>query len=93
MIDINATWQDLKTKEQWRQWLDLAAEEAPEYADWWSTAEGCADCRHFDSENVWCNLVSAPASRNPVTGLLGMACCGLGYEPEPGTQLRLFYVP
>ncbi len=89
MITINTKWEDFKTPKQWREWLDIAVIETPDCADWWSTDEGCQDCIHYDSENVWCNLAVAPASRNPVLNMLGMACCGLGYERTP-KQLCLF---
>lgn len=89
MITLQSTWRDFKTPEQWREWLDIAKQQAPDAADWWDTDECCNDCRHFDRANVWCYLANAPASRNPVLNMLGMACCGAGYEKTP-KQLLLW---
>ena len=74
-------WEDLKTPEQWRKWLNLASKLDPELADYWKDAEGCYHCMHFDIENIWCNRISAPATYNPIIKTLGLACGGFGYEP------------
>jgi hypothetical protein len=90
---LDADWSELQTRDAWRAWLQLAKTESPKCADWWSSADSCADCRYFDAGDVWCNRVNAPATRNPVLDMLGMACCGAGYEPLPETQLSFFFVP
>lgn len=89
-ITIDATWEELRTRESWLAWLGIAKEEAPDTYDWWHTDEGCRGCLHFDANGIWCNLVELPASRNPYLGTLGMACCGAGFESdEPQLTLAL----
>ena len=83
-ITLTSTWLDFEIPQEWRAWLDIAKKEAPDFADWWETTEACEDCLHFDEANIWCCLVKAPASRNPVLNTLGMACCGAGYEKQGG---------
>jgi len=86
-MNLDAKWEDFKTPEQWREWLDVAAKEAPDLADWWTTAEGCEGCRYFSRHYVWCMLHRAPATRNPVLNTLGMACCGFDYMPADEQKL------
>ncbi len=38
------------------------------------------DCRHF--QDGWCSLQGLPAGFNPVMRTTGMACMGMGYEPN-----------
>jgi hypothetical protein len=88
-VTLNSPWPELNTPERWRQWLNIAAVEVPDSADWWSDMEGCEGCRHLDAANVWCRLRSLPASWTPVLNMLGMACCGFGHEPVEQLELDL----
>jgi hypothetical protein len=87
-ITLNSPWTDLTTRESWTTWLEIALVKSPDTYDWWHTDEGCHDCIHFDAGATWCKLVELPASRNPVLNMLGMACCGMGYDNgNPQTDL------
>lgn len=87
MLGLDAKWEELNTPERWRGWLDLAAREVPKQSELWSDLSGCDGCMHLDAANIWCDLCAAPATRNPVLNMLGMACCGIGFEKHGQQEL------
>ena len=88
-ISLKSKWEDFKKPADFRAWLDLAKSDGQGMDEYWGDLEGCEDCIQIDSENVWCKLCNAPATRNPVLNMLGMACCGAGYKCKQ-PQLSLF---
>lgn len=87
-IHLRSNWDEFDSPEKWRRWLDIAAVEDPDCAEFWADLECCDGCRHLDEPNIWCNLVQMPASRNPILDMIGLACCGFGRDPIG--QLTLF---
>jgi hypothetical protein len=77
---LKRPWEELTTREAWAEWLAVAREHNSDGFDWWSDLQGCHGCRYLDETAVWCDAVELPATRNPVLNMLGMACCGVGYE-------------
>lgn len=70
-------------RDRWEKWKELCRQsDAPELVRYWTDTEGCEGCRHLDGD--WCQLQQLPCSVNPIltfrSGLIGMACMGLGYE-------------
>ena len=88
-ISLKSKWEDFKKPADFAAWLVLAKADGQSMDEYWGDLEGCEDCKHLDCENVWCNLCKAPATRNPVLNMLGMACCGAGHERKQG-QFSLF---
>ena len=89
-ISLKSKWEDFKKPADFVAWLALAKADGQGMDAYWGDLEGCVGCVHIDCENVWCNLCDAPATRNPILNMLGMACCGAGYEGKPD-QLSLFH--
>lgn len=75
---------------RWAAWLKLARPVIGLAArDWAGRQDRCADCSH--SRGGWCISQALPCSFNPYltprTGMPGMACMGMGFEPK---QMELF---
>ena len=76
-------------RSRWNKWLEMARMADPEIAEWWLTTDGCVEngrCIYLDGDDCWCKQMELPASVNPIlsfrTGLLGMACMGMGHTTE-----------
>lgn len=74
-------------RHRWAAWLRLVRRKDRDCADYWRTVEACVErgkCRHL--RGTWCELQGLPASVNPILSrrlmFIGMACMGMGYEPE-----------
>lgn len=79
-IGLRSPWSRLRDRDSWTAWLAAARQRDPWMADFWSDLDGCHGCAHLDAPGVWCRLLELPATRNPVLNMLGMACCGAGFE-------------
>lgn len=92
-ITLKSSWQELLGKDQneipesvrkerWQKWLELMAAKDSEYAAMWQNTENCDGCKHLNGS--WCDSMGLPCTINPILtlrhGMIGMACCGAGYE-------------
>jgi hypothetical protein len=73
---------------RWEEWLTLArrSRRSRQLAEGWTDVTACTGCIHLDG--YWCKLPALPCTVNPYltfrTGMLGMACMGVGYEDSRG---------
>ena len=97
-VDVQIRWHQLfeqkmppaLRRERWAEWKEAAlaeGEEGSEMVDYWVkdyVEETCCGCLHRD--NDWCKYGELPCSVNPILtiqqGIIGMACCGAGYEAK-----------
>lgn len=83
-------------RERWEEWKKIAIEAGEqEMVDYWvkdNIEETCSGCIHREED--WCRSYGLPCNVNPIltlrSGIIGMACMGLGKEVEPPKQLELF---
>lgn len=72
--------------ERFQRNLELLRKEGEEglFRYWSKTSsnETCHGCINRDIDRNWCKAYGLPCNYNPVTGALGMACCGLGYQGQ-----------
>ena len=47
-----------------------------------SSVETCLGCVHRNIDKNWCTYAELPCNYNPVLGMLGMECCGLGFDGQ-----------
>ncbi|MDM1345718.1 hypothetical protein [Myroides marinus] len=81
----------LERKERWEYNLNKLEVVDKRLSDYWKygSDECCNGCVYRDvSTSHWCNLIGLPCMYNPITKMLGMACCGIGKELS--IQLDLF---
>lgn len=91
-VALTSTWYELLPKEdvsarraRWAAWLRLARPVMGRGIRIWAgRQERCRDCAH--SRGGWCCLQCLPCAFNPCltprTGMSGMACMGLGFQPR-----------
>lgn len=83
-------------RQRWEEWKSLgmkAGKRGKEMVNYWSkdnVDETCFGCKWRDGD--WCKESELPCNVNPILtingpGIIGMACCGTGYEPK---QLDMF---
>lgn len=92
-VSLGSAWCELLPKHdmparrsRWAAWLRLARPIMGRAAIriWAGRQYRCVDCAH--SRGGWCTLQCLPCAFNPYltprTGMNGMACMGLGFEPR-----------
>lgn len=82
-------------KARWIEWKKLALERGDEeVVKYWCNVQECRGCVHLNEAESWCHWSELPATVNPIltysTGMIGMACMGLGLTPLEPEQLTLF---
>jgi hypothetical protein len=59
----------------------------------WSETYVCTGCIHLNEKESWCNSQGLPCTYNPIltpsTGMIGMACMGIGREEHQQLKLDL----
>jgi len=72
-------------RHRWAQWLKLARATDRDVAKLWMEIDDCTDCINRRGR-AWCDMQALPCTVNPILsfreGMLGMACCGMGYQSE-----------
>lgn len=74
---------------RWEEWKRLALENSEDgrfCVEMWTDISDCHDCIERDGD--WCSW-GYPCTVNPVLsfrmGMVGKACCGMGYRKAEGT--------
>lgn len=98
-VTLKSTWKELfgvsddrERRGRWERWKEIALmrAECRSLVEYWTETSECDGCLYQRGD--WCALAQLPCTFNPVLsprgGMLGMACCGMGYTPADG-QLSL----
>ena len=84
--------EDYTEEERKARWGRIMSFNRP-MAKRWSDMSGCVGCIHLNEKEAWCNYQGLPCTYNPIltpsTGMIGMACYGVGKEEHEQLKLDL----
>jgi hypothetical protein len=92
-VILRSTWKEIldvadpgECRQRWEEWKRLASTAGEKsLVKFWTDTEACQGCKYLNRD--WCLRAKLPSTVNPFltirTGMLGMACMGMGRDDGP----------